>query len=289
MRGSLSLTVDEATYRSLGLVCKRSNRKVSKGMGRGKGSPTHFTITADLTEPSFVPGRKGWDRWNWCLSNRIRPITLLASWIVDGVAKPISPLNSQQKIELSHAGPDSCFPTLLTPSASSISTLSCPSVNLPHNIPETLANFSLRPDSIRCISDYCEELMEWTTSIATGTPADLEIDPLMTSLSTNQQKILPNFEVESATRICESTSVNAILPSVAIPSLVDVVREAMKTANPIGTDRTSSAMPIPFVCLLLWVTAVPSQEARQWVLFVLPEDRIVLVGSHGKCHVFLKN
>ncbi|CEO98316.1 unnamed protein product (mitochondrion) [Plasmodiophora brassicae] len=78
--GRLLLSVDEATFTTVGLPGRRS-----------RSHPDRYDISIDIGAESFRPGKPLYTRVQWCLKHRYPdPIGLLLSYAVDGRCSPIS-------------------------------------------------------------------------------------------------------------------------------------------------------------------------------------------------------
>eukprot|EP01087_Luapelamoeba_hula_P025263 TRINITY_DN9944_c0_g1_i1.p1 TRINITY_DN9944_c0_g1~~TRINITY_DN9944_c0_g1_i1.p1 ORF type:complete len:303 (-),score=42.30 TRINITY_DN9944_c0_g1_i1:67-975(-) len=74
------MSLDKETYEQLGLVGEKSSTP---------STATRFFVKVDLTAPWFRPGKKNYERVQWCLSERTAPVQMLVSWYVDGEYKEI--------------------------------------------------------------------------------------------------------------------------------------------------------------------------------------------------------
>jgi len=75
------MSVDRDTYQELGLPGKLSRFKHNR--------EDRYNIRIDLLNEKFYPGKKFYQRVMWCFVGRIKPVTLLASWIIDGKCQEI--------------------------------------------------------------------------------------------------------------------------------------------------------------------------------------------------------
>ena len=51
---------------------------------------THFIdVIVDLRAPSFKPGKKFYERVQWCFTDRIDPVSFLCFWVNDGTTQEI--------------------------------------------------------------------------------------------------------------------------------------------------------------------------------------------------------
>jgi len=154
--GILHLTVDAETYRRLGLV--------------GTPSAVHpsgqfFHVQVDLRGEGFRTGDSNYDRTHWCLE-RMQPVRVLASHIIDGVAssavhfaRELQTENKQARCrESSHALPsDARIPT-----------------------PQSLSTLGETPDTAELAADEMTDLVEWLGfahgnlrgCISSGAPVD---------------------------------------------------------------------------------------------------------------------
>eukprot|EP00299_Pterocystis_sp_00344_P012442 c5974_g1_i1.p1 GENE.c5974_g1_i1~~c5974_g1_i1.p1 ORF type:complete len:353 (-),score=51.60 c5974_g1_i1:130-1188(-) len=252
----LTLNVDQETYTQLGLVGRQS-------VHNDPHNPFKlFSISVDLSSPSFAPTHPNWERWHWCLSNRLFSVPLVATWFVQSQAQDITPINANgiQKVRL--------LP-LTENGIGQISQHTFPDVNLPKNISNKIWNDGESIEDVD-LAEMIPQLFQWCGLIAAKLDDVLEINSLAGKLESTscltQSSFGISLELEPRATTCVSLSTRSVLPTSCV---LDCLTEMKGLLNQMRS--------IPFVCVLLWTNVAPFLQQTQSVVFVFPNNRMLLI------------
>jgi hypothetical protein len=256
--GELVLVVDEETYHALGLLGK-------------KDVSTHkYRIEVDLADPGFRPGNAVWERWNWCVQERLAGVDFLASWFCNGVANDIIPTNTSLQVSAVCAQQHTDALPVRTEAVRNNSFGAhihhFESMHLPEAIKRLLKSSGAELKSE--IALVGEDLLDWCGCIAGRFHDLLEVDVLAGGLDHNSSHFRLDLDFERAITECDVISLRGLIPSSMLPYI-------LAGANDILKDRK-----VPFICVMTWPyrhACFPGNECT--VRFVDANAKVVMLSS----------